>query len=258
MEKYVSVNDFEQAAKTVMTENASSYVNSGANHQLSLRENQEKFHLFKLNPRALVNVNTVSTTTKVMGREVSVPFGIAPTAMHCLVNPLGEKNTIRAANTANTLTCISTLATFSISEIANASPDAFRWFQLYVTKDRSITKQLIKQAEDSGYSAIVLTVDAPVLGKRELDNKIKFNLPAPYKLENLESISEKLKMDSSVGSGLLKLFISQIDQSLDWNSLAWLKEQTKLPIVLKGIQCWEDAVMAGIYLIFFILSQLWN
>lgn len=75
--------------------------------------------------------------------------------------------------------------------------------------------------------------------------KNKFNLPAPYRLENLESLSDKLKMDSTKGSGLLKLFISQVDQSLDWDTLAWLKEQTDLPIVLKGIQSWEDAIMAG-------------
>ena len=144
MEKYVSSKDFEEVAKTLMTENARAYINSGANHGLSLRENQDKYQIFKLNPRVLVNVNNVSTKTELMGRELNVPFGIAPTAMHCLVNPLGEKNTIRAAYKANTCMCVSTLSTFSLGEIANAAPDAFRWFQLYITKDRSITKQLIR------------------------------------------------------------------------------------------------------------------
>jgi isopentenyl diphosphate isomerase/L-lactate dehydrogenase-like FMN-dependent dehydrogenase len=228
-----------------MTENAKGYINSGANHQQALEENCSKFRFVKLNPRVLVNVSETCTKAPLLHRTLSIPFGIAPTSMHCLVHPQGELNTVRAAEAHNTVMAVSTLATKSLEEIARTAPQACKWFQLYITKDRSITERLVKIAQEEGYEALVLTVDAPVLGKREMDMRNKFNLPPIFRLENLERFSEKLKMDSSEGSGLLALFSSQIDKSLTWDDIKWLRSITSIPIVIKGIQCAEDAILAS-------------
>ena len=104
-----------------MTPNAQSYINSGANSELCLRENVSKFNLVKLNPRALVDVSKTNTSTVLLGHQLSIPFGIAPTAMHCLVHPEGELNTVRSTVTHNTVFCASTLATKGLEEISNAA-----------------------------------------------------------------------------------------------------------------------------------------
>lgn len=245
MDRYVSLKDMEYHAKILMTQNAKNYINSGSNHELSLRENETKFKNVKLNPRVLINVKTTCTKTKLMNKEFEIPVGISPTAMHCLVHPEGEFNTMRASASRGSLMVVSTLGTKPLEEVAKCAPNHPKWFQLYVTVNRDMTKKLIGYVEESGYDAIVLTVDAPVLGKRERDMKNKFNLPPGYKLENLERFGEEMKMNSSEGSGLLQLFADQVEDRLIWEDLAWLKSVTKLPIVLKGIQCAEDAVLAG-------------
>ena len=245
MNKYASVKDFEKKAVSIMTENARSYINSGANHELCLRENEAKMGLVKLNPRVLRDVSKIDTSTTLIGRRLAIPFGIAPSAMHCLVDPQGELNTVRAAGECNTVMALSTLSTKSIQEVSEASESCFKWFQLYITKDRKITKTLIYLAEKHGYEALVVTVDAPVLGKREQDVRNKFNLPPGYRLENLETLSDLLKMDSSSGSGLFKLFSDQIAKNLSWSDIEWLRGQTSLPIVLKGIMSAQDARLCG-------------
>lgn len=254
MERYVSLMDFEREAKTVMTENAKSYINSGANHQLALSENFQKFKNVKLNPRILVNVSSTCTKTTLLNSELEVPFGIAPTAMHCLVHPKGEFNTMKASVNKGSVMVVSTLGTVPFEDLGKIGGSHPKWFQLYITKNREITKTLVRNAEESGYKALVLTVDAPVLGKRESDMKNKFNLPSGYKLENLERFGNEMKMDSSEGSGLLSLFADQVDKTLTWESVTWLKSITKLPVVIKGVQCAEDAALAGKYIYFLFLN----
>ena len=122
------------------------------------------------------------------------------------------------------------------------------WFQLYLTTDRSITLGLINLARNYGFQALVITVDAPVLGKRERDQRLKFTLPAAYKLENLMRFSDKMTVegDKEEGSGLLKLFASQVDKRFTWEDLAWITEVAKgMEIIVKGVQCSEDALLCG-------------
>jgi (S)-2-hydroxy-acid oxidase len=244
MENLVTVKDFEEQANKILDKNARDYYNSGANHELALKQNQEMFNYVKINPRVLRNVSNICMKTKVMGRELALPFGIAPTAMQGLAHSGAEKNPIRAAGKHGTIVTLSTLSTTPIEEVVQASPDTTRWFQLYVTKNREITKNLVKDAEINGFSALVLTIDAPQLGKREADQRNKFSLPPHLKLAILEKYS-KFNLDSNEGSGLLKFFSDQIDASLNWEDVKWLQSITKLPVVLKGIQCREDAELAG-------------
>ena len=125
------------------------------------------------------------------------------------------------------------------------------WYQLYLTIDRNTTINLINLAKNSGYQALVITVDAPILGKRERDQRQTFSLPPEYGLKNLERFSNNMsvKGDKESGSGLLKLFADQVDKTFTWKDLEWIKENCLgLPIVLKGIQSEEDALLCGSHL----------
>lgn len=244
MDKLVTVKDFEEQANLVLDKNARDYYNSGANHELALRQNQEMFNYVKINPRVLRNVSQICLKTKLLGRDMDIPFGIAPTAMQRLAHHEGEKNTIRAAAKLGTVVTLSTLSTTSMEDFVQAAPDTARWYQLYVTRDRDIARNLVRDAEANGFSALVLTVDAPQLGKREADQRNKFRLPASFKLAILEKYS-RFSVENSEGSGLAKLYLDQIDASLQWEDAKWLQSITKLPVILKGIQCREDAELAG-------------
>ena len=245
MNQYASTKDFEKKALSVMSENAINYINSGANHELCLRENESKLGLVKLNPRVLRDVSKIDTTATLLGQKLSLPFGIAPSGMHCFVHPEGELNTIRAAAACDTVMTVSSAATKSLQDVAKASPASYRWFQLYVTKNREISKRLIRQAEENGYKALVVTVDAPVLGKREAIRRKKLVLPPGTRLENMEAVADLLRTEDSGDKGVLQLFGEQIRKDLNWEDLRWLQQQTKLPIILKGIQGAEDARLCG-------------
>lgn len=118
MEKFASVNDFKERASKIMDENTSGYYNSGANNNQALNENEAVFRQIKLNPRILKDMTSLDMSTTVMGKKVSIPFGIAPSAMHKLAHPEGEKNTIRTAQTMNTVFTLSSLTTTSLAEVA--------------------------------------------------------------------------------------------------------------------------------------------
>eukprot|EP00922_Rhytidocystis_sp_ex-Travisia-forbesii_P020744 GHVS01030489.1.p1 GENE.GHVS01030489.1~~GHVS01030489.1.p1 ORF type:complete len:300 (-),score=25.78 GHVS01030489.1:173-1072(-) len=120
-----------------------------------------------------------------------------------------------------------------------------RFFQLYIFKDRSITRMLLRRAEQAGFKAVVLTVDAPAgLGKRETDVRLNFNLPSHLDLANLRDISALKQMGDTNGSALLSYTSKQFDATLTWDSLRWLQTETSLPIIVKGVMCAEDAVLA--------------
>ena len=244
MDRLVTVKDFEEQASLVLDKNARDYYNSGANHELALRQNLEMFKYVKINPRVLRNVSQICLKTKLQGRDMQIPFGIAPTAMQRLAHEDGEKNTIRAAAALGTVVTLSSLSTTSMEDFVQAAPDTARWYQLYVTMDREISRNLVRDAEANGFTALVLTVDAPQLGKREADQRNKFRLPPHLKLAILEKY-KRFQVENSEGSGLAKAFLDQIDASLEWEDAKWLQSITKLPVVLKGIQCREDAELAG-------------
>ena len=147
MDKFKCVEDFRLLAEHTMTENASGYINSGSNSEEALRQNEITLKAVKMNPSILVDVRNIDLSTTILSTKCAIPFGIAPTAMHCLAHPLGEKNTIRTAKSFDTFYTLSTLSTTSISDVCQASPDTSRIFQLYITKDRKIAEQIVRYAE---------------------------------------------------------------------------------------------------------------
>jgi 4-hydroxymandelate oxidase len=182
-------------------------------------------------------------TTTVVGEHVSMPILIAPVAFEGLAHPEGELATVKAAGAAQT---VMTLATLSISSIEDAMTVASGpvWFQLYVFKDRDISASLVKRAEAAGCKAIILTVDVPMLGKRERGVGNRFTLPEHLSVKNLWPAGLQGVPKGVADSGLVPYIASLFDSALTWKDLEWLAGITKLPILVKGILRSDDALRA--------------
>ena len=184
----VCVADFERLAEERLEPGAFGYYAGGAGDELALSGNVDAWRALRLRPRVLVDVADVSAATTVLGTPVSMPLLVAPTAIQRLAHPDGEPGMARAAAAAGTIMCLSTLATATPAEVAAAAPDAPRWFQLYVFRDRGVTRSFVEQAVDHGYGAIVLTVDAPWLGRRERDLRTGFRIPEEIVVPSMAAI----------------------------------------------------------------------
>jgi 4-hydroxymandelate oxidase len=237
-EELITLDDFEEAAQALLPGMIFDYFAGGAGDEWTLRENRRAFDRWVLRPRVLADVSEVDLSTSVLGERLPFPILLAPTAFQRMAHPDGELATARAASSLDTIMVLSTIATVSLEDVA--ATGARRWFQLYVLKDRDLTAELAKRAHASGYSALVLTVDAPLLGRRMRDERNAFNLPPGMGLANLEGTG----LPVSVGSGLSSFFLDRHDPSLSWESLGWLRSLSPLPLVLKGIVTAEDATLA--------------
>jgi len=236
----VCVTDYERLAESKLQAGAFGYYAGGAGDELALSGNVEAWRRLRLRPRVLVDVSAVSTETTVLGTPVSMPLLVAPTAIQRLAHPDGEPGMARAAAAVGTIMCLSTLATATAEEVAAAAPGAPRWFQLYVLRDRGITRTFVEQAVEHGYGAIVLTVDAPRLGRRERDLRTGFRVPEEIVVPSLAALG------GWEGATPLEL-LGAIDPALGWEDLAELRSLSMLPLVLKGIQTAEDAELAVEY-----------
>jgi isopentenyl diphosphate isomerase/L-lactate dehydrogenase-like FMN-dependent dehydrogenase len=220
----INVWDYERLAEETLDANAHAYFAGAAGDEVTLRDNLAAFERRKLRPRMLVDVRTVSTATTVLGTEIALPIVIAPLALQRMAHPDGEVATARAAAAAGTIMCLSSASTTRPAEVAAAAPGAPRWFQVYVFTDRALTEELIDEAVESGYAALVLTVDVPYLGRRERDLRVEFKIP-----EHLSVTGD--------------LFSYGFDAGVSWRDLEWLASYG-LPVVVKGILTAEDAKLA--------------
>jgi isopentenyl diphosphate isomerase/L-lactate dehydrogenase-like FMN-dependent dehydrogenase len=203
-----------------------------------MRENRAAFERWVLRPRMLVDVSEVTTATTVLGTDTSMPLLVAPTAFQRMAHPEGELATARGAAAAGTVMCLSTLATATIEEVAEASGDGARWFQLYWSTDRGVVTDLLDRAAATGYSALLLTVDLPELGRRERDLRTGFEIPEEIPVPIFLALAE------SVGAVSPTDINWAVDKSLTWRDLEWLRSVTSLPLVVKGILTAEDALLA--------------
>jgi (S)-2-hydroxy-acid oxidase len=213
----ISLKDYEQKALTTLPKNALDYFQSGAGDESTLLRNCADFKNYRIRPRVLRDVSKRDLSTEILGSEVSAPFGIAPTAMQKMAHPDGEIATAKAASKENIVYILSTLSTSSIEEVASASGNSIKWFQLYIYKDRKLTETIIKRAESSNFKALVLTVDAPAFGLRRADLKNKFTLPNHLTLANFSD-----SVISEGGSGINEYVSKQFDSSLTWHDVSWL------------------------------------
>ena len=266
MSTYLSNNDrfqpinlfeYEKLAKDHLSQTTLDYYSSGAWDEITLQDNRAAFERVKLRPRMLVDVSDVydglhlrNLTTSILGQSLQLPLLIAPMAFQCLAHPDGEVATALAAASAGVGMVLSTMATKSIEEVATACekfPDSLRWFQLYIHKDRGLTRALVEKAYKAGYKALCLTVDAPVLGQRERDRRNEFALPPDLHLANLATISGLDISHEKGESGLFTYFAQQLNPAVTWHDLEWLQSLSPLPLVIKGILRGDDAVRAVEY-----------
>nr|XP_060641690.1 2-Hydroxyacid oxidase 1 [Anolis sagrei ordinatus] len=242
-EKPICIADFEQYAKTFLRKSVYDYYKSGADEQQTLAENVAAFSRLKLYPRMLKDVSSLDLSTSVLGQRVSMPICVAATAMQCMAHEDGEIATVRACRSMGTGMMLSSWATSSIEEVAQAAPEAVRWLQLYIYKDREVTKSLVRRAEKTGYKGIFVTVDTPFLGKRLDDVRNKFQLPPHLRMKNFETNDLAFSSEKGYGenSGLSVYVAEAIDPSINWEDMKWLRGLTSLPIVAKGIIRADDA-----------------
>ena len=239
----VNISDFEVAARAKLPAMAYAYYASGAWDELTLRANREAYERIMLKYRVLVDVSNRDLSTSVLGDQISMPIMVAPVALQKMAHPDGELATAAAAGAAGTIMILSTLATSSIEEVMKVATGAL-WFQLYVYKDRGVTRSLVERAEAAGYRAIVLTVDTPMLGCREADMRNRFQIPEGLSLKNLsEAHLDKSPKDVDE-SGLFAYARMLHDPSLSWKDLDWLRSITRLPVLVKGVVRPDDAMRA--------------
>ncbi len=243
LERAVSIRNLEDLAKESLDSVSLAYYESGAENELALSRNIAAFEALELAPRVLVDVSTRNQQTTVLGHKLSMPILAAPTAFHRLAHPEGELATRRAVSAAGSLMILSTLSNTPVEEVA-AAADGPLWFQLYVYKDREVTRALIERVEAAGCEALVLTVDAPVLGKRDRDAIHRFALPENLTVANMLPAGMENLPSGSKDSGLAGYFADLIDPSLSWKDLEWLASATSLPIIIKGIVRADDAFKA--------------
>ncbi|XP_062981383.1 2-Hydroxyacid oxidase 1 [Elgaria multicarinata webbii] len=242
-ERPICIADFEQLAKKNLRKSVYDYYKSGADDQQTLAENVAAFSRLRLYPRMLRNVSALDLSASVLGQRVSMPICVAATAMQRMAHADGETATARACRSMGTGMMLSSWSTSSIEEVAQAAPKAIRWLQLYIYKDREVTRSLVQRAEKTGYKGIFVTVDTPFLGKRLDDVRNKFQLPSHLRMKNFETNDLAFSSEKGYGenSGLSVYVAEAIDPSINWEDLKWLRGLTSLPIVAKGILRADDA-----------------
>ncbi|KAK0419191.1 hypothetical protein QR680_014004 [Steinernema hermaphroditum] len=245
------VDDVEKKALPLLPKQVRDYYQGGADDEATLKRNKSAYKKFLIRPKCLEDVSHIRTSQSFkMGKfhfEVPCPVGIAPSAFHRMAHDEGEKATAKAAGRAKTIMILSSLSTTSMEDVAKASQDAILWFQLYVYRDKTVTKRLIERAFENGYKAIVLTVDAPIFGRRREDSRNAFQLPPHLQFANFSEVQEKLAQmpDVTTGtSGLWQYAKNLFDESINWKDLKWLVETSPLPVVVKGVMRGDDAVRA--------------
>ncbi|HSD24216.1 MAG TPA: alpha-hydroxy acid oxidase [Solirubrobacterales bacterium] len=216
---------------------AHGYFAGGAGDERTLRRNAEAFEGWELRPRVLVDVSEISTRTTVLGTEVEMPILVGPVAFQLLAHSDGEAGMARAAAAAGTVLCLSSLTSTRPAEVAEAAPTGKRWMQVYLFRDRGVTRAMVEEAVESGYEALLLTVDAPYAGRRERDLRSGFQVPAEIRAPAIEGAVGHRSLTTAEVFEL-------VDPSITWEDLERLCNEFDLPILVKGLITGEDAALA--------------
>jgi 4-hydroxymandelate oxidase len=239
----LNLAELEALAQTRVDPVAWDYYASGADDEHCLRRNCAAFAKYELHYRVLVDVAHRELATTVLGERIAMPVIVAPTAFHRLAHEDGELATVRAAGDAGTVFILSTLSNTAVEDVVAAATGPV-WFQLYVYRDRAVTEALVRRVEAAGCRALVLTVDAPMLGRRERDVRNRFALPPHLGVQNLYAAGYAPVVAPDNESGLAAYFSTLLDPSLTWDAITWLRSITKLPVIVKGIVRADDAARA--------------
>ncbi|MCJ7673193.1 MAG: alpha-hydroxy-acid oxidizing protein, partial [Acidimicrobiia bacterium] len=262
----VSVADYRKIARRRLPRGVFDYIDGGAEDEHTLAANTGAYTRRTFRPRVLRDVGAVDPSTTLLGRDLPIPLVLAPTGFGRIADPEGELAVARAAARAGLPYTLSTLSTRSIEEVAAVSRGV-KWFQVYVWRDRGLVKEMIDRAARAGYEALVLTVDTAVFGRRDRDVRRGFSLPPKIGIETLlDGVvhpgwawdfvrSDPIRFANVVGQGgvgdgsdavsLADYINSQFDPSLSWHDVEWIRSVWDGPLVLKGIQTVDDAVLAA-------------
>jgi 4-hydroxymandelate oxidase len=241
----LNLDSLEPLARACLDPMLYDYIAGGAADEWTLGENRAAWSRFQILPRMLRGVAMRSQETTVLGTRVSSPVLVPPMAFHGLCHADAEVATARATAAEGTIFCASTVSNCSLETIAVASGAGSRWFQLYVYRDRSITRGLVERAAAAGYSALCLTVDTPLAGHRERDKRNTLRMPPHLELGNFPtSHSDQNRVGSGHGSALAHYIAAEWDAGLTWKDVEWLRSISPMPVVVKGILAPRDAVLA--------------
>lgn len=244
------VEDLEQQARAKMSAEGYSYIAGGAGSEVTMDFNLRAFDQWRIVPRMMKNVAERDLSVDLFGTRLHAPVILAPIGVQSLAHPEGELESVRAARALHLPFCYSSAATRSPEEVAEAAGDCPRWFQLYWPRDREITRSFVQRAEAAGYSAVVVTLDTRMLAWRERDLALAFlpflkaeglglYLSDPVFRSRLEKTPEE-----DMATAIQTWAAGFSDLSHTWDDIAYLKECTSLPIVLKGILHPDDARLA--------------
>jgi isopentenyl diphosphate isomerase/L-lactate dehydrogenase-like FMN-dependent dehydrogenase len=236
---FVNLDELEQQAKQQLDLASYDFVAGGAGSELTLKANREAFQKITIMPRVLTGIKQVDTSMNLLGQRLSMPIYVTPMANHGVVHPLAEVGSSLGAKKAGTLFVAPTGSNKTMEEVAGAIEDSPRWFQLYFNKNPEVNRQLLQRAEKAGYSAIVLTVDLPVLGIRDRNVRNSFTLPADLNRPNISSERYVAATRS------LQSLTAGIKDDLSWDDYEWTRKHTALPVLIKGILSPDDAEEAA-------------
>jgi len=213
------------------------YFAGGAGDEQTLRENAEAWRRVWIRPRVMVDVSTIDISCELLGRRLALPVLLAPMATQRLLHPGGEPAAARAAGAAGTVYCLSTRATADLAEVAAAVSSSKAatgplWFQLYVDRDRERTDRVLARAAEHGFEAVLLTVDLPVAGRRERERR-HLDFPFPEGVALVSHLGHELERHQTP--------IGEWDSTLTWPDVAWVRDASGLPVVVKGVLRAEDA-----------------
>lgn len=252
-----NIADLRRMARERLPRMVFDYIDGGADDEVTLARNVSRFRDIELVWEALKDVDKIDTSTAIMGAPSASPFFISPTATSRLFHPrAGELAVARAAHAAGVPYACSTLASASVEDIAAVNPGP-KWFQVYVWRDRELVKEVLARARAAGFSAIILTVDVPVVGNRERDGANDFTVPpkvtwrtatqalaAPGYLWDLATTSEIRPANFThirMNTGLIDFINAQFDRAVTWDDVRWLRETWDGKLAIKGIATPEDA-----------------
>lgn len=265
LRRAVSVAALRSIARRRLPRGVFDYIDGGAEDEVTLAANVNAYRRVTFRPRVLRGLGDIDITSTLLGKPLSLPLVLAPTGFTRIADSAGELAVARAAARAGIPYSLSTLGTRSIEEVAAVS-SARLWFQVYVWRDRALVADLVRRAADSGYEALVLTVDTAMLGRRERDVRRGFTLPPKLGLSTIfdglahpgwtwqflrsEPIVFSNVAGREVGDGtdaisLSDYFAQQFDSGLSWRDVEWLRGVWNGPIVIKGIQTIADAIIAA-------------
>jgi len=236
----VCLFDFEPLAKAKMTHAAWEYVNGAVADELTVRWNREAYDRIRLKPRVLVDVSDLDTSTTLLGRKMPYPILLAPTASQRVTYPEGELATARAAAKADTTMVLSTLSNTPVEEVIAATHSPL-WFQLYVQQDRGFTRALVERAVKAGCKALCLTVDTPVVGARNREQRAHLAMPPGVGYPHLEGLAAAKDADTHMARRESSVFSTLLSPNLTWKDLAWLQSFAGVPVFVKGVLNPDDA-----------------